>query len=104
MGANFELLLFVCASIGTVGGAITYIWKATKPIRANKERLDTLEDGFKDIRTDIEGNNKELKNLEKAQRLQFRLLLDLTDHILTGDHLEKLEQTKTEILDYLTEV
>lgn len=97
------LILEICAGISALGVAITYVIKAVAPMIKKKQQYDDYSNVINDIEQDIKTNNKVLQKLVHDNRIQFRLMLSLTDHILTGNHEKELDALKNEILDYLME-
>ena len=91
-----QTLLAICGGVSIVGGAGAVIYKVIRPAAAVVKRVDVLEGkSLKDYEA--------LKDLASADGAICTALLALLDHAIFGDHVEKLEEAKASMVEYLTE-
>lgn len=80
----------ILGAVGTVLGACIYIYKVVSPI-AN-------------FKNDVEELKKTVNLLNESNKLQCKYMVNMIDHMITGNSKENIVKTKKEILDHLTEV
>ena len=91
-----ETFLAVCGGISIIGGAITMIVKFFKPAIRLKERVDAIE-------ASQEEGKKEIAEIKKLQAGTIQALVAIIDHEITGNHVDGLRKTKTDIMKLITE-
>lgn len=89
-------ILSVCGGISIIGGAAAIIWKWLKPAVHIKDRVAVLE-------RKADNDYKDIKDIKKMQSAMCRALVDIMDHQIYGNHTEKMEQDKKELLELITE-
>lgn len=87
-------ILAFCAILVAIWSAYKVIKEARQP---SEERLKRLSD----VEEHLDNDNKRLKDLEEATKLNLKAQLAIIDHLTTGNHTEQLKDVKTEIQDYL---
>lgn len=109
---NIDNILYFAGIIVTVGAALGYIAKWTKPL---KDALKSLEE--KAEKSEVEELEKRVEQIEQYQKQQFsqlqtvetatekicKCVLAITDHELTGNSVDKLRKAKDEMQDFLIE-
>lgn len=90
----WQLILYICGGIVTIYGGINAVQKFFSPykeIRDKIERHDEL----------LESDNNRLKTIEESQRLQCKVQMVMLQHMITGDHVDKLREAQEEIEAFL---
>ena len=81
------------------------ITSAKKAYREEKKVKDApvnnLEETVKDHTAKLEKDHKRLTNLEEAIRVLMRSQIAQLDHEISGNSVEKLKESRTEIQQYL---
>lgn len=95
--------LVFCAGISCIGGAAGYIFKLYHTIYKKQAGQEAMEQKIEFIENEVKDNNVKLESLSHDNKIQFRLLISLTDHMLTGNHEDELQRLKGEMLTHLTE-
>ncbi len=92
----FILLLEMCA-------AVAIIWSALKIVReVRKPRID-MERRIEEHERMLRDDNKRLDELAETSALQAKLLLQIAQHLVYGDHVDDLKKAADEMRDYLIE-
>ncbi len=89
-------LLAICGGISIIGGAAAVIWKWLRPAVKMKDRVDQLE-------RNVEKDYRNIEEIKKMQASMSRILIDIMDHQIYGNHTEKMEQDKRELLSLISE-
>ena len=90
------VLLAIGGAIITIGGAATYISKATKPARDLVQRVNAQD-------KKLDNDNRRLNDLEKGDRAQCKALLAMLDHTITGNSVDKIKLARDDLNKYLIE-
>ena len=95
---SFQTTVTTLVAICAIIIAFWNVWKikkeATKP---SEERVRRLED----VEEHLDNDNRRLKDLEEASRLNLRAQLVIIDHLTTGNHTDQLKGVKEDIQKYL---
>ena len=99
MALTWSNLLLLAGAIVTLGAAVRvmdeWISRIVKPSKRQDERLDKLEDA-------LEKDKAALSHLEDTTAITLRALLALLTHGINGNDITALEQSKSELTEYLT--
>ena len=76
---------------GNVGAVI---YKVIKPSLDIKKRVEELE------RHDKQDYDA-IKSLQKMNKAQCKMLLAMIDHMIDGNHVEKMKETKGQIIEIM---
>ena len=105
-----ETLLKGLAFVVTLGGATAVISRWLSPFKAlradvdtkaNKADFEELKKEFATIKTYQKSDHKELEKVELGNEKICKGLLAIMDHELTGNSVDNLRKTKSEIQEYL---
>ncbi|MGE4354518.1 MAG: hypothetical protein AB7D36_10605 [Oscillospiraceae bacterium] len=102
MGAHITTILAVCGGISVIGGAIAVMAKFIAPVLRLHKEVSEHSKQIQAIETNLEEDHQLLEASEKADRLICRALVDITGHMIHGDHVEEMKETQKEILDFLS--
>ena len=61
-----------------------------------KDRVEKLEQN-------VEKDYRNIEEIKKMQASMSRILIDIMDHQIYGNHTEKMEQDKRELLNLISE-
>ena len=88
-------ILAISTTIITLGGAVTYLSKAIKPINDMKKKHEEYERYFNE-------DKSRLNKIEESNGIMFRTLLALVSHEINGNSIDKLKSSRDEINEFLT--
>lgn len=87
-------VLAICAFISALWG----VWKIVKEI---KKPSDDMKDAIETHGKLLDADNERLKELEDSNRMILQCLLDLMNHSITGNGIDKMKTTRDELQEYL---
>lgn len=94
---NWELILAVAGGIVLIANAGSAILKAVSPAIKAKEELEELD---RRTRNDYDAIN-ELKDAilrnEEVNRLQIVVMLDILNHLIDGNDVEEMKETRRQL-------
>lgn len=90
---TFNTILQLFGAIAVLGGGIKIIVSAISPYRDLKERMKKAE-------TKSEGIDQSLKRIEDAQKIQGKALMELLNHIITGNDIDALKEKYDELVEH----
>ena len=93
----------VLKNITIVAGVIATIWKVYTFISSVQSMSKKNEEDIRKINEKLEKDYKSIEYLEKSNRHICVFMVDMCDHVITGNHVSKLEETRNEILGFITE-
>lgn len=99
-------ILWVCAAITTVAGAIIVIVNlvraARKPGQVQDERIAKLEQRMDDAERHLDNDKRRFEAFESESAITRRALLALLGHALTGDNEKQLRTAYDELSIFIT--
>lgn len=98
-----DTVLQFFGAVAVIGGGVKIIISAFSPYRNMKERLKKHDELFEKDNKRIGGMEESLKRIEESQKLQGRALMELLNHVITGNHIEKLEKRYSDLFEHYTE-
>lgn len=87
--------LAICGGISIIGGAAAVIWKWAHPAITLNKRIETLEEHAKN-------DYKAINDIQEMQSALCQAMVALIDHEITGNQIEGLKKTKTELIKAIT--
>lgn len=87
-------ILAVCAIVIAVWNVYKIKVEASRPTEERTRRLQEVEEH-------LDKDNRRLKDLEEATKLNLKAQLAIIDHLTTGNHTEQLKAVKEDIREYL---
>lgn len=88
---TFNTILQLFGAIAVLGGGIKIIVSALSPYRDLKERMKKAE-------SKTQGVEQALNRIEDAQKIQGRALMELLNHMITGNDIEALKDRYDELV------
>lgn len=96
-----EHILEVAQYIAVIGSAITvviacgkFFAKLTGTLKHNSESIDKIDQKLKN-------DNERIEDLQKTSRHMCVLMVQLANHMITGNDVDNLKKTRDEILKYI---
>ena len=96
-----EHVLEVAQYIAVIGSAITvviafgkFFAKLTGTLKHNSESIDKIDQKLKN-------DNERIEDLQKTSRHMCVLMVQLSNHMITGNDVVNLKKTRDEILKYI---
>ena len=100
------IVLWVCAAISTVAGAITVVVNtvkaAKKPEKTQNERIAKLEQRMDAAERHLDNDKRRFEAFEAESAITRRALLALLGHALTGDNEKQLQTAYDELNIFIT--
>ncbi|MCQ2087653.1 MAG: CTP synthase [Bacilli bacterium] len=90
----YENIMLVCGLIISLGGAAAVIVKLISPWKQLRLEIDEIKDKQK---KDYERSIEE----EETNKMICKCLLVMLDHEITGNSIDKLKSTKSDLQDFL---
>lgn len=90
---TYNTILQIFGAIAVIGGGIKIIVTAFSPYRDLKEKVKKQAEK-------IAGVESSLERIEESQRVQGKALMELLNHIITGNDIEKLKERHDELVDH----
>lgn len=84
-------------------GFIAAIWGVVKIIKEIKKPSNDLKTKVEEHEKKLTKDNKRLVDIEEYNKTICKSLLALIDHEITGNGIDKLKTTKTELQNFLIE-
>ena len=98
-----DTVLQFFGAVAVVGGGVKIIISAFSPYREMKEKLKKHDGLFDKDNKRINGIEESLERIEESQKLQGRAIMELLNHVITGNHMDKLEKRYGDLMDHYTE-
>lgn len=96
MTITWELILGVAGGIVVLVNAIKAIGNCISPVTDIKKKVEKHDEL-------LDNDHKRLTSIEQTNKMICKSLVALLDHEITGNGIEKLKTTKTEMQNYLIE-
>lgn len=90
-------------NISIVIGVIASVWKLFTFISTVQKGVENNEREIKRIKEKLENDYESINYLEKSNRHICRFMVDMCDHVITGNHVSKLEETRDDIIGFIAE-
>ena len=87
--------------IVAVCAALAVIWNAIKAVREMKKPYDDLSEMVEEHERKLANDHKRLDDLKTSNDLQAKMLLQMANHMIDGNHNDKLRQARDELQEYL---
>lgn len=95
LGVTVETILAAFGAVAVIGGGWKYIMEWIRP---NKE----LAEQVKSVQDKLGNDNKRLNKIEQTQNAQSILLIEIANHLITGNDKDKLKQKADDLLECIT--
>ena len=92
-----ERIMAIGGFIVLMGNVVAVIYKVIRPSLDMRKRVDELEKNDKQDYSRIQA-------LEKVNQAQCKLLMAMIDHMIDGNHVEKMKETRDHIIELIADV
>lgn len=96
-----KTLLWGLGAIITIGGAGTVIWRCFNPYRKIKEDIQKAEVKLNKDYERLEQIDVSLKNQSETDKMVCRVLLNMLNHMITGNDISKLKDIQKELEGFI---
>ena len=89
-----EQIIYVC-------GLVAAIWGVVKIIKELRKPSDDLRDKVEKHDRLLDKDNQRIHKIEESNQLILRCMLDLINHEITGNGIEKMKKTRDDLQEFL---
>lgn len=89
-----EQIIYLC-------GLVAAVWGIYKIIKELRKPSDDLRDKVEKHERLLDNDNKRIHKIEESNQLILRCMLDLINHAITGNGIEKMKETRDVLQDFL---
>ena len=82
-----EQIIYLC-------GFVAAVWGVYKIIKELRKPSDDLRDKVEKHERLLDNDNKRIHKIEESNQLILRCMLDLINHAITGNGIEKMKETR----------
>ena len=90
-----QVILQIFGAIAIVGGGWHYITEWQKPKKTLAEKVKTMEDR-------LHNGNKRFDRIEETLNAQSILLIEISNHLITGNDKDALKEKANDLLKTIT--
>lgn len=96
-----QVLLACMGGLTVIAGGVKVIVGVLSPFKEIQKKLKQHDEYFKNDLERITALEKKAENSNNDTNMLYKTLLAMTDHMITGNGVDKLEETREELRDYL---
>lgn len=100
---EMEALLETAKNISLIAGAVAVVWKVFTFTSNIDKKIDTNSDEIRDIKEKLNRDYKKIDKLNQANKHICLFLVDISDHMINGNHIDKLKETRKNVITFLSE-
>ena len=89
-----EQIIYIC-------GLIAAIWGIVKIIKELRKPSDDLKEMVEKHDRLLANDNQRIHKIEESNQLILRCMLDLINHEITGNGIEKMKKTRDDLQEFL---
>lgn len=89
--------IITLASIVTVIGSIVKLYKIVKPLLEFKADIDKMKN-------DVQAIKKKVYTMEESNKLQCLYMINMANHMISGNGKDTIKQTRDEMLKHLSDM
>lgn len=90
---TYNTILQIFGAIAVIGGGVKIILTALSPYKDLKEKVKRQAEKIKGVESALE-------RIEESQRVQGKALMELLNHIITGNDIDKLKERHDDLVDH----
>lgn len=90
---TYNTILQIFGAIAVIGGGIKIILTALSPYKDLKDKVKRQAEKIKGVESTLE-------RIEESQRVQGKALMELLNHIITGNDIDKLKERHDDLVDH----
>lgn len=98
---GWETIAGILGAIVLFGNAISVLWKWLNPAITMKQKVETIEKEIVDIQKHEKTDLEAIEHLQEMNKLQCQAMLCIINHMIDGNGIQKMKETREEIQDLL---
>lgn len=98
-----EALLETAKNISLIAGAVAVVWRVFTFTSIIGKKIDANSDEIRDIKEKLNRDYDKIDKLNQADKHICLFLVDMSDHIINGNHIDKLKETRKNVITFLSE-
>ena len=98
-----EALLETAKNISLIAGAVAVVWRVFTFTFNIGKKIDTNSDEIRDIKEKLNRDYEKIDKLNQADKHICLFLVDISDHMINGNHIAKLKETRKNVITFLSE-
>lgn len=98
-----EALLETAKNISLIAGAVAVVWRVFTFTFNIGKKIDTNSDEIRDIKEKLNRDYDKIDKLNQADKHICMFLVDISDHMINGNHIDKLKETRKNVITFLSE-
>lgn len=98
-----EALIETAKNISLIAGAVAVVWRVFTFTSNISKKIDTNSDKIRDIREKLNRDYDKIDKLNQADKHICLFLVDISDHMINGNHVDKLRETRKNVITFLSE-
>ena len=100
---EMEALLETAKNISLIAGAVAVVWKVFTFTSNIGKKIDINSDEIRDIKEKLNRDYNKIDKLNQANKHICLFLVDISDHMINGNHIDKLKETRKNVITFLSE-
>nr|DAW40493.1 MAG TPA: hypothetical protein [Bacteriophage sp.] len=100
---EMEALLETAKNISLIAGAVAVVWKVFTFTSNIGKKIDINSDEIRDIKEKLNRDYNKIDKLNQANKHICLFLIDISDHMINGNHIDKLKETRKNVITFLSE-
>ena len=93
---TYNTILQIFGAIAVIGGGVKIIISSLSPFREMKKHDELFDKDNRRLK-EVEDS---LNRIEDSQRVQGKALMELLNHIITGNDVDKLKKKHDDLVEY----
>lgn len=98
-----EALLETAKNISLIAGAVAVVWRVFTFTSNISKKIDTNSSEIRDIKEKLNRDYYKIDKLNQADKHICLFLVDISDHMINGNHIDKLKETRKNVITFLSE-
>ncbi len=98
-----EALLETAKNISLIAGAVAVVWRVFTFTSNIGKKIDANSDEIRDIKEKLNRDYDKIDKLNQADKHICLFLVDISDHMINGNHIDKLKETRKNVITFLSE-
>lgn len=98
---TIQTILSFFGAVAIIGGGIKIIAEATSPFKAMKKRIDEQDEKLDNDNRRLKEIDENYKELKATLNANSKLLIQIADHLITGNDVDKLKQKRDDLISHV---
>lgn len=96
-------ILEYAKDLSLIAGAVAVVWRVFTFTSNIGKKIDTNSQEIADIKQKLEHDYERIEHLEQADKHICLFLVDISDHLISGNHIDKLKETRKKVITFISE-